>query len=308
MSDEAASVNITALTSEPVFSCADLAQYLDAHPDVTLVKEGDFDNTIAVYGGDIKQWNRCFRLIRGVPFSAEDILTGRRVALVSEDGMTFTRTENGVTLYQHNGLDYEVIGIIQSEQYECFVPLMAELRDNPSPVAGLFYLDSGKNTQVNVSKWKSLMETINPDVRVEIGNASSGYAARVTTNLSLFASVFSLLVLIIVLCLDTVAQRWTDSRKKELFARLLSGACSDQAVRQLTRQYAATVCGALTVGASAGVVLVWFGVFGLSPHALLTRYAVAAAVIGAMFFVVGTGDVYLQIKKMVKAPICELRR
>lgn len=285
-----------------------MSKYIESHPEIMIFKTEDYDQAIEVYLKDVKKINKFYHLDSGSNLSVSDILEGRKVALISEDELIFTYTEDNATFYQHGGRDYKVIGIIRGSSCNCITPLLADLNDNDSPVAGSFYIDGGDAAQDCVDKLKQLILTADPNAQVDVSDAALTYSSSVMLNTATLAAIASLLVLIIILCLSTVAYQWADTRRCELFVRLLSGSYPKEAVLRLALNYAAVSSLSLIAGTGFALFLVNLGAFDLYMGNIRVMYTFAAVAVQLLILIIGMGETYLHLKHMCNVPICELQR
>lgn len=99
LSDSAVCVRIISSDSPTAFSYNDMSKYIESHPEIMIFKAGDYDQAIEVYLKDVKKMNKFYHLDSGSNFSVSDILEGRKVALIGEDELIFTYTEDNAMFY-----------------------------------------------------------------------------------------------------------------------------------------------------------------------------------------------------------------
>lgn len=202
--------------------------------DYYLHKEAE-SNIVGIYSN-----NKSFtpKLISGRGFEKNDFLNKTNTILVSEDILKECYIVDNKQFYVYNNLIYEVIGIYKRSNNKVNIDAKAyynlnsrNITDSANFIVGTYSYDS--EAEVNIS------DNLN-DLEYKIIEHNNTLLNRIGKAISSQeASVYSIILVIIMVIINSIniSSSWIDSRKKELFVRIICGATDEKIKMLLYKDY-----------------------------------------------------------------------
>lgn len=307
ISDQTICLQIVSKGQGHKFTYGDIAEFIERHREITIFRTNYFDHSLDIYTPHSDMISELYIMTDGEDFTAEQLISGKHIVLISDNAALFAHDNNGRRIYSHRNREYTVSGSITHSQFDCIAPIYTALQDEyDRPVSDMIYINAGDNTQAVVNEFRKLILSIDGQAEVNIGSENSGFGSSEAGESGVIAIILIALVAVIILCMDSVTEYWAGTRRSELFVRLLSGADHITGTEQILTDFLIVSTMSVCIGALFAVITIRLGLFGLSAAGFTPLYF-ASVFLMALSVFLGTTEVYLRFRKMSDEPIYQLR-
>lgn len=295
LSENAVNIEIVSQNEVSPFLYGDMIEFIASTSDIVLIRENDFENSIEIYYSNEEKLSGIYKVVSGSDFSVVEIKTGKHSALVSS---SYHVIDKSAKCFHRNSY-YQIIGIIDGCEYDCITPLMTSLNDEREQAVSMTMLmDCGSNTAVVAEQLEEYVHGIDSTANMSVSSLSQK-SESVIVDMGMIVIIFLSLLLVVLLCLESVAEQWVYALKKEMFVRLMVGATKTSVIKKYLLKLILVTTASSLMGVIFAIAIIGSKILGIGMNHISVPYAILAFAVLIIANLLGLLEVYFHIKSLL---------